>query len=291
MGNFSRARRAGAAAIAGRRRAQTVATRLGVALHDARLATGITQAQAGERCGLSQTRYGELERGLGSGASLETWAVAAATVGETLAAFLERAPGAAPPRDLEHLRRQNAVVEKAAGGGWTALPELAIDPGERRSRSIDVALVRRATREAIAVEIWDWLDDVGAAWRGLDAKVSSLQRRLGDGLGGNGSVADGLGGGLDGNTSRADGLGEGLGGNTSWRVGGLFVLRRTRRNRALLGDLASLFAARFPGRSAAWLLALEQRSQPIPAGVGFLWSTADGRLIDARLRSGAKRQA
>jgi transcriptional regulator with XRE-family HTH domain len=257
MGNFSRARRAGGAAIAGRRRAQTLATRLGVALRDARIATGITQAQAGSRCGLSQTRYGELERGLGSGASLETWAVAAATVGETLAAFLERAPGAAPPRDMEHLRRQNALVEIAASGGWTALPELAIDRGERRSRSIDVALVRHATHEAIAVEIWDWLDDIGAAWRGLDAKVSALEERLG--------------GGLDG--------------DASWRVGGLFVLRNTRRNRGLLRDLASLFAARFPSRSAAWLLTLRQPSEPIPGGVGFLWSAADGRLIGARLRS------
>jgi transcriptional regulator with XRE-family HTH domain len=181
MGNFSRARRAGGAAIAGRRRAQTLVTRLGVALRDARIATGITQAQAGSRCGLSQTRYGELERGLGSGASLETWAVAAATVGETLAAFLERAPGAAPPRDMEHLRRQNALVEIAASGGWTALPELAIDRGERRSRSIDVALVRHPTREAIAVEIWDWLDDVGAGCAASTPR--SVRSRRGSAMG------------------------------------------------------------------------------------------------------------
>ena len=69
---------------------------------------GITQQEAADAAGISQTRCSELERGLGANASLVTWAVAAAAVGEQLVGFLERAPGAAPPRDIEHLRRQAA---------------------------------------------------------------------------------------------------------------------------------------------------------------------------------------
>ena len=103
-----------------------------------------------------------LERGLGSGASLATWSRVAAAVGEQLVGFLEHAPGADRPRDLEHLKRQSALIAITSAGGWVALPELAIDRDVARSRSIDVALIRRATREAVVVEIWDWFDDVGA---------------------------------------------------------------------------------------------------------------------------------
>src|SRR5206468_7441965 len=108
-----RSRRTAKTAIRGRCRASAVATRLGVGLRDARLATGRTQAEAADRVGLSQPRYSELERGLGTNASLETWAMAAAAVDEQLVAFFERASGAEQPRDIEHLRRQNAVIEFA----------------------------------------------------------------------------------------------------------------------------------------------------------------------------------
>lgn len=250
MANFSRARRAGATAVAGRRRAAVVAERLGTGLLDARRGSGLTQAQAALRCGLSQTRFGDLERGLGVGASIETWAMAAAGVGESLAAFLEHAPGAARPRDMEHLRRQNAIIRLASSGGWTALPELAIDSGERRSRSIDVALLRADSREALVVEVWDWLDDVGAAWRSFDAKTAWLRQQHG-----------------------AD----------DWRVGGLFVVRRTRRNRRLVAELGPLFRARFRSSSLGWLRAVGDATSSIPSGDGFLWSLADGRLMPARL--------
>lgn len=154
----------------GRRRADAVATRLGTALRDGRLSAGASQAEAAGRAGISQQRWSDLERGLGKGASLETWAVAAAAVGSQLAAFLENLPGADRPRDIEHLRRQNALVELAAPGGWRGHPELAVDPIAPRSRSIDVALLRAARREAVAAEIWDWFADVGEAFRGLDPR-------------------------------------------------------------------------------------------------------------------------
>lgn len=254
MGSFSRARRAGSQVRAGRARAATVAARLGTGLGDARRAAGLTQAQVADRAGISQSLISHLERGRGTTASIETWSCVAAAVGEQYVGFLERAPGAGQPRDLEHLRRQSALVELARAGGWTALPELAIDPGNARSRSIDVALVRRVRGEAVATEIWDWFDDVGAGLRGLDAKTAMLATRL---------------------------AAEPPPPTGTWRVRGLYVVRDTRRNRALVGELRPLFAARFPGSSVAWLAALGDPGHPVPEADGLLWSDSGGTALRA----------
>lgn len=253
MGNCSRTQRSGRRAILGRRRAQAIAGRLGIGLREARELAGLSQAAAAGRSGISQPRWSGLERGLGAGASLETWAVAAAAVGEQFVGFLEHAPGAERPRDIEHVRRQNAVIEAARRGGWSAHPEFAIDTDVGRSRSIDVALLRAASREAVVVEIWDWFDDVGASLRGLDGKKAALRPRL--------DVTDG-----------------------PWRVGGLYVIRDTRRNRSLVVELGSMFAARFPGSSSAWLRALtdDDVGAPMPALDAYVWSTSEGRLRATR---------
>jgi len=202
---------------------------------------------------MSQPFISHLERGRGTAASIETWSCVAAAVGEQYVGFLERAPGAGQPRDLEHLRRQSALVEIARTGGWTALPELAIDPGSTRSRSIDVALVRRIRGEAVVAEIWDWFDDVGAGMRSLDAKTATLATRL-----------------------AVEPLPTG-----TWRVRGLYVVRDTRRNRALVGELRPLFAARFPGSSVAWLAALGDAERPVPEADGLLWSDSSGAALRA----------
>jgi hypothetical protein len=104
-------------------------------------------------------------------ACLETLASCAAAVHTQLAAFLEAAPGADLPRDVEHLRRQQLVVTFAESGGWTTRPERAIDPGASRSRSIDVELERAARRQIAVVEIVDLLTDGGCA----DSPTSSLR--------------------------------------------------------------------------------------------------------------------
>ena len=190
-----------------------------------------------------------MERGLGATATLETWASAAAAVGEQMVGYLEREPGAALPRDIEPLRRQAALIELAVSGGWRAQPEVAIDPGAVRSRSIDVVLARAARREAIVAEIWDWFDDVGVSLRSLDGKREALAARLGEG----------------------------------WTVRCLFVVRRTRRNERLFRDLRPLFAARFPGSSTEWLRALREEHARLPAADGLVWSTARLELQPSRL--------
>lgn len=245
-------RRASQIEMAARRRAQIVAARAGIALRDARLAVGLTQAEIGRRSGFSQVHVSRLEHGAGADSSLETWSRVAAAVGEQLVAYLEHAPGSDLPRDIEHLRRQSAIVAISAKGGWLALPELALDPTSRRSRSIDVALVRQSTRESVVVEIWDWFDDVGAGLRSLDGKVAALAARLA-------------------RETRTVEVG--------WKVGALYVVRDTRRNRRLVVELRGLFSARFQGSSNAWFRALVNPRQELPGGAGFLWSDRTGTTL------------
>lgn len=208
-----------------------------------------------------------MERGLGQTASIETLASVAAAVGRQLAAFLEDAPGADRPRDYEHLKRQQLIIETAALGGWRAAPELAIDPGWVRSRSVDVYLERPTQREAAVVEVWDFFDDVGAAVRGLDGKVAALVRR-------------------HALSEAAAGAGlPGAAGSRPWRVGGLFVVRGTRRNRTLTDEFRSLFAGRFQASGDAWLVALRDSARPLPPGDAVVWTDVAGtRLIPSRLR-------
>ena len=201
--------------------------------------------------GISQPYYSRIERGREPGVALETLVACASALNVQLAAFVEALPGASLPRDIEHLRRQSLVVELVARGGWQAIPEFALPGDGPRPRSIDVLIARPARREAAVIEIWDLLLDGGDAIRGLEAKVAATRDRLGDG----------------------------------WNIQGLLVLRRTKRNLGLIGDVAPLFAARYPASSASWIRALVDPTSPMPAGAGFAWSSVTGeRLIAARLR-------
>ena len=244
-----RTHRATAARRRGNARADAIARRVGIGLKEARLAQRLRQADVALEAGITQPYYSRIERGLEAGATLETLSACASAMNVQLAAFVEAMPGASLPKDIEHLRRQNLVVAMAKAGGWTAIPEAALDEG-RWSRSIDVLLSRAARREAAVVEIWDLLLDGGEAMRGLTAKVQALRERLGD----------------------------------AWRVQGLLVVRGTHRNRALVRELRPLFAARYPASSAEWLKAVGDQATAMPAAAGFAWTSVDGsRLLAARL--------
>jgi len=229
-----------------------IAGRLGTGLRESRLRAGLRQVDVAERARLSQPFISHLELGRGTDTSIETWAIVAAVLGEQLAAFLERVPGADQPRDLEHLRRQRLVIQLSSRGGWTAQPELAIDDGVVRSRAIDIVLSRPHCREAVAVEVWDLLTDVGAAMRSLDGKVATLGRRLA---------------------------------NPQWAVGGLWVVRGTNRNRSLVGEFRSVFAARFPASSAEWLRTLADPTTSMPGQDGLCWTDVSGTRLLAWRRS------
>jgi transcriptional regulator with XRE-family HTH domain len=244
-----RRRRAGTSRMRGRERAAYLARRIGIAIREARRRAGLAQWQVGAIAGISQSFVSRIERGLGSTASLETLAACAAAVGLQLAAFLELAPGADPPRDVEHLRRQDLLIRLASEGGWTARPEHPIHPDAARSRSIDVLLQRREVREAAVVEVVDLLTDVGAEMRELADKVAAIRRALGD----------------------------------SWTVRGLLLLRATRGNRRVVREAPALFAARFAATGRAWLTALRSDAR-LPAADGLLWTSVRGdRIFPVRI--------
>jgi transcriptional regulator with XRE-family HTH domain len=215
----------------------------------------LTQHEVSERSGVSQGWISELELGKADAGWFENWAAVAAATGKRFTAYLEDAPGADRPRDHEHLKRQSLVLAIAASGGWEGSPEVAVDRTMVRSPSVDVLLSRPRRREVTVVEIWDYFDDVGAAMRSIDAKIAAVARGLA--------------------TTRVA---------ERWHVGGLWVVRGTRRNRALVAEFGAVFAAKFPGSSRAWLDALQDRDRPMPARTGFLWTDVVGtRLLEARL--------
>jgi transcriptional regulator with XRE-family HTH domain len=250
METRSERRRSSRARRLGRVRADYLARRLATAIHERRRGLLLTQLHLADLVGVSQREISRLELGHGATATIETWAACGIPPGLQLAAFFEQAPGADQPRDLEHLRRQNLVIETAATGGWVGQPEAALLGDGPHPRSIDVLLTRAARREAAVVEIWDLLLDGGAAMRGLEAKVLMTRQHLGPG----------------------------------WHVEGLLVVRGTQRNRRLIAGLRGLFAARYPASSHAWIRALRAPDVPLPQGAGLVWTDVKGdRLHGARL--------
>ncbi len=111
------------------------------------------------------------------------------------------------------------------------------DPG----RSTDVGLRDDRRRILVLVECWNTIGDVGAAARSTDRKLAE-----------------------------AAALAVVAGGERPFAVRGVWVVRATARNRALLARYPEVFAARFPGSSAGWLAALTSDADP-PAQPGLVW--------------------
>ena len=244
-------RRATRTRMQARARARYLAERIGRSLLDARTGSGLLQREVAERAGISQSFYSRIELGRGSHASLETLAACALACDAQLAAFVESLPGASLPRDIEHVRRQQAVIALAGQGGWQAMPERPIDPSAPRSRSVDVLLERVVAREIAVVEIVDLITDAGATFRGHADKVNALRREAGPG----------------------------------WIVAGLLIVRGTVRNRDLVRELRGVMQARYPASSVAWLAALRSPGRPMPKADGMAWTGArTPGLRPARLR-------
>jgi transcriptional regulator with XRE-family HTH domain len=243
--------------VAADRRADEVATYLGRALRDARRTSRKTQAEVSSIAGVSRSLISEMERGHGASVSLTVWTRVARATGSDLRAYLEQATATDQPRDAVHLRAQELIVRTAAKGGWRAQPERAIDLDPAHSRAADVVLTRGD--ELALVEVFDWLEDVGDAFRSWDRRLATVE-------------------------SRAIALAPPGTDATSLRASGIWVLRATRTNRRLVAAHRALFQARFPGSGAAWLRALTELRYPMPQTPALLWTTVAGdRLFPARL--------
>lgn len=162
-------RKASTAAIEGRREAQSIAATLGRELRDTRKRRRLTQAALGERIGLSQSEISYIERGHGHGTSLERWIACGVALKRPLAVAFSRELVPAPT-DAGHLAGQELVLRLARAHGRTGLFELPSRPGHPL-HSTDVGIRDEAQRLLILVEIWNRVDDLGAAFRATDRKA------------------------------------------------------------------------------------------------------------------------
>ena len=238
--------RAGAGVRVGRARARTVATRLGTALREARLGAGLTQHQLSAKAGVSQSRESEIERGRGAGASIETWACLAAAVGEQFVGFLERAPGADRPRDMEHLKRQ---ARSSSLHPWAA---------GRRCRSLRSILV--PARRGASTSLW-----FGPRWgRPLSSRYGTGSTTSEPACAG--STPSWLGVSTAGSPKAA---------RDAWRVAGCYVVRETRRNREPRRRAETAVRRPIPGSSSAGSRALGPYRAAMPTGTASSGPTQD----------------
>ena len=239
--------------IAGAREATALAATLGAEAKRARDSARITQAELARRVGLRRTRYAELERGEGATAPLRVWVGIGQAIGRPLAVGFSR--GAATElHDAGHLAVQELVLSLAERNGVGRQFELPTRPANP-SLSIDVLLRQEVNRTLLIVEIWNRLDDLGAAVRNLHRKQSEASAVA--------VVAGGAG--------------------QAYRVAACWVLRDSAANRALVRRYPTVLRTAFPGSSRAWVDALE-RGTPPPAANGILWAHPANGLSALNLR-------
>ena len=227
---------------------------LGTDLKQTRKRRRLTQEALGDKIGLGQVRIGELERGEGVTAPLETWIALGIAIDRPLAVFFSRDIEPDEPRDAGHLAAQELVLRLARQHGRRADFELPTRPADP-ARSTDVAIRDDAARALILIEIWNRLDDLGAAVRATNRKRAD--------------------------TEAAAVLAAGDG--PPYRVAICWLLVDTAANRRLVARYPEILQNRFPGSSFAWVRCLATGSPP-PTEPGLAWiDPRTGRIVPLRL--------
>ncbi len=258
---MSRVRRTDAEVQASRESARIGAT-LGSDLQRTRKRRRITQRALGERIGLGQVRISEIERGLGATAPLETWIALGVAIDRPLAVSFSRDMQPDEPRDAGHLAAQELVLRLARQHGRRADFELPTRPADP-ARSVDVALRDDTARVLIVVEIWNRLDDLGAAARATTRKVAEAE--------GPAVLATGDG--------------------PPYRVAVCWLFVDTAANRRLVARYPEILESRFPGSSLVWVRCLAEGLPPLIAP-GLAWiDPRSGRIVPLRRRGPSENAA
>lgn len=226
-------------AIEAERRNREQCARLGGELRAGRVSKKLTQQALGDRVGLGRQTIGRAERGLGGGLTLDGWQRIGLALDRPLIVTLQR-DTTGETADAGHLAMQELILRLGRAGGYARSFELATRPAQAW-RSADVGLVDDVRRRLILVECWNAIGDLGAAARSSDRKRVD-----------------------------AEGLAAARWGDAPSEVGVVWVVRATARNRALVARYPEVFAARFPGSSAAWVRALTAGA-PLPSAPGLVW--------------------
>jgi transcriptional regulator with XRE-family HTH domain len=212
----------------------------------------LTQARFGRLVGLAQTTISMLERGEGGTLSLDTWQRVGRALDRPFVVSLGR-DALEEPIDAGHLGIQELVLRLGRAGGAETTFELATKPHDP-ARSTDVGLSYRQARRLVLIECVNTFGDVGASVRSSDRKRAEAEQ-----------------------------LALALGGERPYAVHLCWVVRATKRNRALVARYPELFASRFPGSSVGWVRALTTGSSP-PAEPGLVWCDAHATRLFAPRR-------
>jgi len=243
------------AAVQGDALSAAIAATLGREARTSRRRRRVTQQRLADEIGISRSRYADIERGEGATVPLETWTRIGAALGRALAVSFSRDIEQPEPRDAGHLAAQELVLRLAREHGRAASFELPTRPADP-ARSTDVGVRDDALRTLFLIEIWNRLDDFGAAARATDRKVAE-------------AAAPAVFAGGD---------------RESYRVASCWLLVDTAANRRLVGRYPEILRTRFPGSSVRWAAALTNGTAP-PAEPGVAWiDPRSGRIIPLRLR-------
>lgn len=235
-----------------------IAATLGKEVRATRRRRRRTQASVAAEVGISRSRYAELERGDGAMAPLDLWVRVGLVLSRPIAITVSRDLTAPPPEDVGHLGGQEWVIARARAQGRDVGFELAVRDG-RTAPVADVVVRVDPDRLLELVEIWNRLDDLGAATRSSDRKLAEA------------AVLGALAGGED----------------RPYRVGLCWLLVDTAANRALVRRFPAILASRFPGSSVELVRALREGAS-FPERPAIAWF--DPRVGDVRpmrLRAGA----
>lgn len=240
-------------ALQARRALQPVMSREGAKVRRARKRRRWTQAALAGRVGLVQPTISRMERGDGGTLSLEVWQQVAGLLGLHLELTLGRDPFEEPV-DAGHLAIEELMLRLGRKVGYRRNYELATKPSDP-SLSTDVGLTDDANRRLLQVECVNTFGNINAAIRSSDRK-----------------------------RAEAEALAIAIGHGEPYKVHQVWVVRSTRRNRALLARYPELFATRFPGSSKAWVDALTTGSKP-PDEPGLVWCDLNAtRVFEWRRR-------
>ena len=157
------------AVITGTREARAIAANLGRDLRITRRRRRLTQAELGALADLGQSEISYLERGHGSRTSIETWVAIGIALDRPIAIGFSR-DVVEPLSDAGHLAAQELVVRLANVAGWRVSFEAPTNPLDPR-HATDLLLHREGA--VVLVEIWNRLDDLGAAVRSTDRKLAA----------------------------------------------------------------------------------------------------------------------
>jgi transcriptional regulator with XRE-family HTH domain len=237
-------RRRRAARTIGAREAGAIAGNLGRELRRTRLRRRLTQSQLADRVDVSQAEISALEAGRGARTPIETWVALGIALDRAIAIGFSR-DVAEPLSDAGHLAAQELLIRLARAAGWRVAFEAPSDP-RAPGHSTDVEL-SRSDRGIVLVEIWNRLDDLGAAARSSDRKEGDVRARRRS------------------------------------AIGSCWLLVDTAANRAIVRRFPAILRARFPAASSRWVDTLSTGTIP-PVAPGVAWiDVKAGRLRPLRL--------